>query len=180
MSEQQDLQTMIYELVTVHIPKLLDRVEAVEAKAAALEVKNAGLEVKLDTLLEIAKGGGRGGRARKKQQGADNPADAASVAEVAEPAAPSAAEEAAQVAPMQQDAYYDQPATVQSVDGAQAIIAAITPQMAATYLSLVQNGYDAADVDGMAANMGTTPDVVRFIMGRPITWVQSMADNVPL
>lgn len=176
MGDNQDLQGMIYELVTVHVPKLLDRVEAVEAKAAALEAKNAELEVKLETLLEIAKGGGRSGRGRKKQQAAGNTAEAAPVAE---PSAPSAAEEAAQVAPMQQEAYYGQPATEHPVDEAQAITAAITPQMAAAYLSLVQNGYDAADVDGMAAHMGTTPDVVRFIKDRPITWVQSMADNAP-
>lgn len=175
----QDLQEMIHELVVTHIPKLLDRVEAVEAKAAALKAKNAELEVKLDTLLEIAKGGGRSGRGKKKQQTAGTPADVAPVAEIVETTVSSAAEEAAQVAPMQQEAYYGQPATEHPVDAAQAITAAITPQMAATYLSLVQNGYDAADVDGMAAHMGTTPDVVRFIKDRPITWVQSMADNVP-
>lgn len=176
----QDLQEMIHELVVTHIPKLLDRVEAVEAKAAALEAKNAELEVKLDTLLEIAKGGGRSGRGKKKQQAADNTADTALAAEVSEPVVASSVEDVAQVAPVQQGAAcYGQPATEQPVDEAQAITAAITPQMAAAYLSLVQNGYDATDVYGMAAHMGTTPDVVRFIKDRPITWVQSMADNVP-
>lgn len=178
MDGSQDLQGMIYELVTKHVPKLLDRVEAVEAKNAELESKNAELEAKLDTLLEIAKGG-RSGRGKKKQQAAVSPADVAPAAEVAEPVAPSVAEEAAQVAPMQQEAYYGQPVTEHPVDEAQTITTAITPQKAAAYLSLVQNGYDAADVDGMAANMGTTPDVVRFIKDRPITWVQSMADNAP-
>lgn len=168
----QELNAMITALVNEYLPKVLDRLDAAEARVVAAEERITVLEQKLDELLEIAKGGAPRGRKRK------------------EPAPAQLAEQTAPVQPVEPEASVQHAAPVQPVESvvpvqpvgevvaeAATIVDSITPEQAALYLSLVQNGYDASDVAAMASYMGTSEDVARFIAGRPVAWVKAMADK---
>lgn len=154
----QELGIMINTLVTTHLPKMLDRIEELEGRVSDLDGK-------LAALLKIAEQPSRNTpKSKRKAQPVvqDEPTSQQAVLEEQ---------------PVGQAVMHDVQNVVQDAD---ALLASITPQLAATYLDLVQNGYPADDIPALARYMQVDESVAQFLAARPIAWVSSYAAQVTI
>ena len=155
----QELAAMINTLVTTHLPKVLDRIEALESKVADLDGK-------LAALLKITEQPSRNTPKSKRKSQSVAEEEQASQQEV-QPVQQAQEEQSVRCAAM--------PDVQSAVQAADDLIASITPQHAAAYLNLVQNGYTADDIPAMARYMQVDEAIAHFLAERPIAWVSSYA-----
>lgn len=156
----QELGAMINTLVTIHLPKMLDRIEALESKVADLDEK-------LAALLKLTEQPSRNTpKSKRKAQNAP-PVEEAQVVQEVQPVQ--------QVQGEQSVGYAAVPDVQSAVQDADDLLASITPQHAATYLNLVQNGYPADDIPALARYMQVDESIAQFLAARPIAWVSAYA-----
>ena len=182
-----ELMKMLDKLINVALPALVGRVKTLEEEVADLKQRHEALMKITETPQR-----GRPGRKRKSadepsavqetaQAPAQDPApEPASVQETA-PAQDHAAVPAQEVepAPMQgADAMVTvvAPDSGISVDAAASLVQAVSPDTVRQFILRIENGFDPADIAGIAASMQVDEAVVRYLAERPVEWHKAMIE----
>ena len=174
-----ELMKMLDKLINVALPALVGRVKTLEEEVADLKQRH-------EALMKITETPQRG-RPGRKRKSTDEPSAVQETAQapVQDPApepeqdpATAPAQEA-EPAPMQgADAMVNvvAPDSGISVDAASSLVQAVSPDTVRQFILRIENGFDPADIAGIAASMQVDEAVVRYLAERPVEWHKAMIE----
>lgn len=182
-----ELRKMLDKLINVALPALVSRVQTLEADVADLKQRH-------EALMKITETPQRG-RPGRKRKSTDEPAPVQETTQApAQDPAPEPAQDPApepeqdHVAATAQEA---EPAPMQgadamvsvvapdsgiSVDAAASLVQAVSPDTVRQFILRIENGFDPADIAGIAASMQVDEAVVRYLAERPVEWHKAMIE----
>lgn len=174
-----ELMKMLDKLINVALPALVGRVQTLEADVADLKQRH-------EALMKITETPQRG-RPGRKRKSTDEPAPVQETTQApAQDPAPepeqdhvAATAQDAEPAPMQgADAMVSvvAPDSGISVDAAASLVQAVSPDTVRQFILRIENGFDPADIAGIAASMQVDEAVVRYLAERPVEWHKAMIE----